>query len=105
VKARALNFRDLVTIMGQSPFPVQSGVIPMSDATGEVAAVGAGSFQRPSGIVKAFSTPSAAAVGVHGLTLPLGEYLTLLCVLAILGVWLLDSYGGNKRVQGRGSTT
>jgi alcohol dehydrogenase len=41
VKATALNFRDVFTIKGQSPFPVKTGVIPMSDAAGEVAAVGA----------------------------------------------------------------
>ena len=44
------------------------------------------SFQRPSRILKAPSTPSAAVVGVHGLTLLLGKYLTFLCVLAIFGV-------------------
>jgi NADPH:quinone reductase-like Zn-dependent oxidoreductase len=42
VKATALNFRDIFTIKGQSPFPVKIGVIPMSDAAGEVAAVGPG---------------------------------------------------------------
>jgi len=39
VKASALNFRDLSTIAGQSPFAVKRGVIPMSDAAGEVTAV------------------------------------------------------------------
>jgi len=42
VKATAVNFRDIFTLKGQSPFPVKTGVIPMSDAAGEVAAVGAG---------------------------------------------------------------
>jgi NADPH:quinone reductase-like Zn-dependent oxidoreductase len=40
VRATALNFRDLLTAMGQSPFPVKAGVVPMSDAAGEVEAVG-----------------------------------------------------------------
>jgi alcohol dehydrogenase len=42
VKATALNVRDIFTIKGQSPFPVKTGVVPMSDAAGEVAAVGSG---------------------------------------------------------------
>jgi NADPH:quinone reductase-like Zn-dependent oxidoreductase len=42
VKATALNVRDIFTIKGQSPFPVKPGVVPMSDAAGEVAAVGSG---------------------------------------------------------------
>jgi hypothetical protein len=32
VKATALNVRDIFTIKGQSPFPVKTGVVPMSDA-------------------------------------------------------------------------
>jgi NADPH:quinone reductase-like Zn-dependent oxidoreductase len=42
VKASSLNFRDLAILMGWSPFPVQPGRIPLSDAAGEVEAVGAG---------------------------------------------------------------
>src|SRR5882724_6596438 len=42
VKASALNFRDLAILLGKSPFPVQPGVIPVSDAAGEVEAVGPG---------------------------------------------------------------
>ena len=40
VKASALNFRDLAILLGKSPFPVRSGVVPISDAAGEVEAVG-----------------------------------------------------------------
>src|ERR1700674_4714840 len=40
VKASALNFRDLAILMGKSPFPVRPGVVPISDAAGEVEAVG-----------------------------------------------------------------
>jgi NADPH:quinone reductase-like Zn-dependent oxidoreductase len=56
VKASALNFRDIVTIMGKSPFPVKTGVIPMSDAAGEVAAVGSGvtRFQVGDHVVNTF---------------------------------------------------
>ena len=42
VKASALNFRDHAILMGWSPFPVAAGRIPLSDAAGEVVAVGAG---------------------------------------------------------------
>jgi NADPH:quinone reductase-like Zn-dependent oxidoreductase len=42
VKASSLNFRDLATLMGSLPFKVQPGLIPLSDAAGEVEAVGAG---------------------------------------------------------------
>src|SRR5467141_3195106 len=43
VKASALNFRDLAILLGNSPFPipVRAGVVPISDAAGEVEAVGA----------------------------------------------------------------
>src|SRR5467141_451464 len=43
VKASALNFRDLAILLGKSPFPipVRAGVVPISDAAGEVEAVGA----------------------------------------------------------------
>src|SRR5882672_3508401 len=40
VKASALNFRDLAILLGKSPFPVRAGVVPVSDAAGEVEAVG-----------------------------------------------------------------
>src|SRR5712671_1049646 len=42
VKASALNFRDLAILLGTSPFPVRSGVVPISDAAGEVEVVGPG---------------------------------------------------------------
>lgn len=56
VKATALNVRDTLTLMGKSPFPVKTGVIPMSDAAGEVAAVGSGvtRFQVGDRVVNAF---------------------------------------------------
>ena len=56
VKATAVNFRDVFTIKGQSPFPVKAGVIPMSDAAGEVAAVGRGvtRFKAGDHVVNAF---------------------------------------------------
>ena len=41
VKASSLNFRDYAILMGWSPFPVTPGLIPVSDAAGEVVAVGA----------------------------------------------------------------
>src|ERR1700730_8105784 len=40
VKASALNFRDLAILLGKSPFPARPGVVPISDAAGEVEAVG-----------------------------------------------------------------
>src|SRR6266850_1465376 len=36
VKASALNFRDLAILLGKSPFPVRPGVVPMSDAAGDL---------------------------------------------------------------------
>src|SRR5258706_9021793 len=42
VKASALNFRDLAILLGKSPFPVRPGVVPISDAAGEVEVVGEG---------------------------------------------------------------
>jgi NADPH:quinone reductase-like Zn-dependent oxidoreductase len=56
VKATALNFRDIFTLKGKSPFPVKLGVIPMSDAAGEVAAVGprVTRFQVGDRVVNAF---------------------------------------------------
>jgi len=40
VEASALNFRDLAIVLGKSPFAVRAGVVPVSDAAGEVEAVG-----------------------------------------------------------------
>ena len=40
VKASALNFRDLAILLGKAPFPVRPGVVLLSDAAGEVEAVG-----------------------------------------------------------------
>jgi NADPH:quinone reductase-like Zn-dependent oxidoreductase len=42
VRASALNFRDMPILSGWYPFPVKTGVIPLSDAAGEIEAVGAG---------------------------------------------------------------
>jgi NADPH:quinone reductase-like Zn-dependent oxidoreductase len=42
VRARSLNFRDLLIARGLYPVPARAGVIPLSDGAGEVAAVGAG---------------------------------------------------------------
>src|SRR5258705_768521 len=42
VKASALNYRDLAILSGKSPFPVRPGVVPISDAAGEVEVVGSG---------------------------------------------------------------
>ena len=42
VRASALNFRDLAIVLGKAPFPVRSGVVPVSDAAGEVEAIGPG---------------------------------------------------------------
>ena len=42
VRATALNYRDLAILLGRSPFPVRPGVIPVSDAAGEVEMVGDG---------------------------------------------------------------
>src|SRR6267142_3146242 len=42
VKASALNYRDLAILFGRSPFPVRPGVVPLSDAAGEVEGVGDG---------------------------------------------------------------
>src|SRR3989441_7869548 len=49
VKASALNFRDLAILLGKSPFPVRPGVVPMSDAAGEVEVVGPGVSTLKSG--------------------------------------------------------
>jgi NADPH:quinone reductase-like Zn-dependent oxidoreductase len=42
VRASSLNFRDLLIINGVYPIPVPPGRVPLSDAAGEVVAVGAG---------------------------------------------------------------
>jgi NADPH:quinone reductase-like Zn-dependent oxidoreductase len=42
VRASSLNFRDMPILSGWYPFPVKTGVIPLSDAAGEIEAVGAG---------------------------------------------------------------
>src|SRR6476659_4149350 len=42
VKASALNFRDLAILLGKAPFPVRPGVVPISDAAGEIEVVGSG---------------------------------------------------------------
>src|SRR4029077_1838724 len=56
VKATALNVRDTFTLMGKSPFPTKTGVIPMSDAAGEVAGVGSGgtALQVGARVINAF---------------------------------------------------
>ena len=42
IRATALNARDLAVLNGAYPFPVQPGTIPLSDAAGEIVAVGDG---------------------------------------------------------------
>ena len=42
VRASSLNFRDLIIQGGQFPWPVAPGRVPVSDAAGEVEAVGEG---------------------------------------------------------------
>jgi len=42
VRASSLNFRDLLIINGVYPIPVPLGRVPLSDAAGEILAVGAG---------------------------------------------------------------
>jgi len=42
VRATALNFRDRMLVIGQHPLPARSGVAPLSDASGEIEAVGDG---------------------------------------------------------------
>src|SRR2546428_1079964 len=49
VMASALNFRDLAIVLGKSPFPVRPGVVPVSDAAGQVEAVGPGVSMLKSG--------------------------------------------------------
>ena len=42
VRASSLNFRDMIIVNGGYPWPVPPGRVPLSDAAGEVEAVGAG---------------------------------------------------------------
>jgi NADPH:quinone reductase-like Zn-dependent oxidoreductase len=42
VRATALNFRDLALLTGMMPAPVKADVVPLSDAAGEIEAVGPG---------------------------------------------------------------
>lgn len=42
VRATALNFRDLALLTGMVPAPVKADVVPLSDAAGEIDAVGPG---------------------------------------------------------------
>lgn len=42
VRATALNFRDLALLTGMFPAPVKADVIPLSDAAGEIEAIGPG---------------------------------------------------------------
>jgi NADPH:quinone reductase-like Zn-dependent oxidoreductase len=42
VRASSLNYRDLMVLKGGGRGPTKLGVIPLSDGTGEVAAIGAG---------------------------------------------------------------
>ena len=42
IKASSLNFRDLVMLNGRLPTPSKPGVVPLSDAAGEILAVGEG---------------------------------------------------------------
>ncbi|CDG85329.1 zinc-dependent alcohol dehydrogenase family protein [Janthinobacterium agaricidamnosum] len=42
IRASSLNFRDIAILDGWYPIPVKPGVVPLSDAAGEVEAVGAG---------------------------------------------------------------
>jgi NADPH:quinone reductase-like Zn-dependent oxidoreductase len=42
VRASSLNFRDLLIVNGVYPIPVPPGRVPLSDAAGEIVAVGAG---------------------------------------------------------------
>lgn len=40
IRATSLNFRDLMVLNGQLPFPSKSKVIPLSDAAGEIIEIG-----------------------------------------------------------------
>jgi NADPH:quinone reductase-like Zn-dependent oxidoreductase len=42
VRARSLNYRDLMVLRGGGRGPTKLGVIPLSDGAGEVAAIGEG---------------------------------------------------------------
>jgi NADPH:quinone reductase-like Zn-dependent oxidoreductase len=56
VRASSLNFRDLLIINGVYPIPVPLGRVPLSDAAGEIEAVGAGG-------VSLFAVQLAKAMG------------------------------------------
>ena len=42
VRASSLNYRDLMVLKGGGRGPTKLGVVPLSDGTGEVAAIGDG---------------------------------------------------------------
>jgi NADPH:quinone reductase-like Zn-dependent oxidoreductase len=42
IRASALNARDSIILSGYYPIPIQLGVVPLSDAAGEIEAVGSG---------------------------------------------------------------
>jgi NADPH:quinone reductase-like Zn-dependent oxidoreductase len=42
VRASALNARDSIILSGGNPVPIRLGVVPLSDAAGEIEAVGSG---------------------------------------------------------------
>jgi NADPH:quinone reductase-like Zn-dependent oxidoreductase len=56
VRASSLNFRDLLIINGVYPIPVPPGRVPLSDAAGEIMAVGAGvaRFKVGDGVINSF---------------------------------------------------
>ena len=56
VRASSLNFRDLLIINGVYPIPVPPGRVPLSDAAGEIVAVGAGvaRFKVGDGVINSF---------------------------------------------------
>lgn len=42
IRAASLNFRDLAILYGWSPFPIEAGLVQLSDAAGVVEAIGSG---------------------------------------------------------------
>ena len=42
IRATSLNYRDVVMLNGRLPMPSKAGVVPLSDAAGEILAVGEG---------------------------------------------------------------
>lgn len=56
VRASALNFRDLAILTGLFPVPVKPDVIPLSDAAGEIDAIGTGvtRFAKGDRVVNAY---------------------------------------------------